>query len=100
MARLFVALVEVRRRPGCQLLAEGVHGARLRCYFTARGPVDALQRLGDELGALFLGVSKLDWCLPLDAMEGGLPLDDDETRDFVDHAKDTGDFVVGRADSW
>jgi hypothetical protein len=99
VSKVYVALVEVERLPGCTRLSDDELGAFARCYATAADADAAEQRVRDKLGAEHLGVVDVEWCEPFE----DTAWEDDESEEAEEcarEARDSGAVVVGRLDTW
>ena len=100
MRHVFVALVEVRPQPGCQILDPAeTSGAVVRCYMPARNEASARAQLTEYLRAHCLDLVATEWLVREDKVEWEKPNDPTAHR-LIDEARKTGEIAVGEFHWW
>ena len=99
MSTIYVALVEVEPRPGCELCPADTKGGFARCYTPAADAATAETMITKELEGQKLHVVQVDWCEAADGTEWENPEDEDAAA-CIQEAEATGEVVIGRLDTW
>lgn len=99
MSHIFVAFIEVKPLPGCELDPKEFAGAALRCYVSATSAEVALSEVGKALAEDHFELTEVHWCVADDQTEWEEP-EDEEAEAFVEQALETRDVVYGRIDAW
>ena len=60
---MYVALVEVRPLPGCELDPERVAGAAVRCYAVATSDGEARAEIERSLSEDHFAIHNIEWCV-------------------------------------
>lgn len=98
--RIFVALVEVRPRPDCEILdPSDVAGAAVRCYIAADRVATARRRLEAHLRHHALEHIETEWLVRQDQVEWESP-DDPDARRLTDEAAGSGGVAFGEFHVW
>jgi hypothetical protein len=99
MKDVYVALVEVERLPGCELVSSDVKGGYARCYVLAHDASSAEQAVRQKLAEERLRVVHVEWCAGAFDVEWENP-ESEEAAECVREARDSGEVVIGRLDTW
>lgn len=97
--KVYVALIEVRPLPGCELDPTEVKGAIVRAYAAADSEVEAQARFVSALTEDLFAVVDVEWCVAQGEVEWERP-DDEEGNAATSEALTTGEVVYGRFDVW
>ena len=96
---VYVVLVEVRARAGCELVPADCHGAFVRCYVAAADGDAALARVTAALDGERCTIVTTEWCRRRDALPADLDdRDDGDAHEAAAAASD--EVVIARIDAW
>jgi hypothetical protein len=98
MAPVFVAVVEVRPREGCDLVPRDCAGAFLRCYVQAIDREAALATLTADLESEHCHILATEWCTRRDELPSDK--DDENGNECEQEARKSGQVIIGRTDGW
>lgn len=96
---VYIGLLEVRPRPGCEAVDADVKGAVARCYAVAGSTEDALARMRKVLTDLGFAVVGIEFCSSYEGTDWENP-DGPEGKECALEARETGQVIVGRLDAW
>src|SRR5262245_43816431 len=99
MKDVYVVLVEVEPLPGCELVPNDVKGGYARCYVLDRDAASAEQAVTKKLAEECVRVVLVEWCEGYEDVEWENS-DSEEAEECVRTARESGEVVIGRLDTW
>ena len=96
---VFVALVEVQPKFGCELDPSQVAGAMVRCYVLAPDVNTAQDRIATELKRDYFDLIEIEWCVDESVTEWENP-DDEEAGKNIQKARNTNSMIFSEFHTW
>jgi hypothetical protein len=96
---VYVALVEVRPLPGCEMDPREINGAFVRCFVIENNEERATRRILASLMEDAFEIVDLEWLVDDISTEWDNP-DDDTDHEFMAEAENSGEVVYGIFHTW
>lgn len=96
---VYVTLVELKPREGCELEPSEFAGAMTRGYVAADGIKEAIARFESAVELLKFDLVEMEWCGRAEAVDWE-DADDESGSDLAAEAEQTGQVVFGKFAAW
>lgn len=96
---VFVALVEVQPKPGCDFGLSQIAGAMVRCYVLAPDENTAKDRIAAELRRHHFKLIEIEWCVDESVTEWENP-NDEEAINCIQKARSSNLVIFSEFHTW